>query len=177
MASSDRELRLGLSGRKLLFPEGAPFCLVCGRRPFGVRVQAFKDVDYAERRTETANMLLRRLHPILAWANRARLIKFKIEAPVCFRHYWRGRGLDFAVVVLFLLALTGMTWLGFKGKLPSESDLMGSLLKGLLVTIIAVPGFFIWRRSRGAIILPCQARRESPESVVLVYDSEAPHPK
>src|SRR5437667_7057303 len=120
VTAPDRELRLGLSGRKLVFPGGAPYCLICGKRPFGTRAQAFRDADYAERRTEVANALLRRVHPLLAWVNRARLVKFKIEAPLCFRHYWKGRGLDVAVIALFVLATAGLVWLGVKGKLPSS---------------------------------------------------------
>lgn len=174
MASPDRELRLGLSGRKVVFPEGAPFCLVCGKRPFGLRTQAFRDAEFAERRTEVANTLLRRVHPLLAWANRARLVTFKIEAPVCFRHYWKGRMLDVAVLVLFVAALSALVWLGSKGRLPSAPGEMGSLLKGALVALVLVPGFLLWRKGRGQTILPCEARREASDRVVLLYPDSAP---
>src|ERR1043166_1421597 len=166
--ATDRELRLGLSGRTLIFPDGDPFCLACGRRPFGVRLQAYKDPEFAERRTEGANFLLRRIHPLLAWANRARLVTFKIEAPVCFRHYWKGRGLDVAAVALLLAAMGALVWLGIKGKLPRAPGEIGSILKGLLIAIVLVPGFFLWRKGRGAIILPCQARREAPARLLFV---------
>ena len=43
------DLRLGLSGRTLVFAEGRPYCLVCGARPFARRALPFKDSDYAMR--------------------------------------------------------------------------------------------------------------------------------
>jgi hypothetical protein len=174
MATPQGELRLGLSGRSLIFPDGAAFCLVCGRRPFGTRAQAFRDADYAERRTEVANLLLKRVHPLLAWVNRARLVTFKIDAPLCFRHYWKGRGFDVAVIVVFVLATAGLLALGLKGKLPSGPSEVGSLLKGLLIALVLIPGFLFWRRGRRPPILPCDARRESPERVVLTYGADPP---
>ncbi|HXX93139.1 MAG TPA: hypothetical protein VEN81_05865 [Planctomycetota bacterium] len=173
----ERELKLRLSGRTLAFPGGAPWCLVCGRRPFGLRTAAFKDPDYASRRTEGANLVLQRIHPLLAWANRARLVTFKVEAPVCFRHYWRGRGAEVAGLGLFALALGGFLWLGLKGRLPDHPGEMGSLLKGFLVVIVTVPGFLLWRWRRKSPLLPCDARRETPEELILVYPGRAPRPR
>ena len=173
----ENELRLGLSGRALVFPGGAPWCLVCGRRPFGLRAVAFKDPDYAEKRTQTANLLLQRLHPILAWANRARLVSFKIDAPFCFRHYWRGRWAEIVGVLFFAAILGGFLWLGLKWKLPEGPNEMGSMMKGFLVVSVAVPGFIFWKWGRKRRLLACEARRETPDQVVLVYESAAPRPR
>jgi hypothetical protein len=173
----ENELRLGLAGRTLAFPGGAPWCLVCGRRPFATRTAAFKDPEYASRRTETANLLLQRVHPVLAWANRARLVTFKIEAPVCFRHYWRGRGAEVAGLALFAAVLVGFLWLGVKGRLPDHPNELGALLKGFLVAVVAVPGFLLWRWGRKSPLLPCEARREAPDRLLLLYEGPAPRPR
>lgn len=177
MGTPDRELRLGLEDRRLVFPNGAPYCLVCGRRPAGTRTLAFKDVDYANRQTEGANLLLQRVHPLLAWANRARLVTFKIEAPLCLRHRWRGRGLEIGVIAFFILATAALVWLGLKGRLPSGPSETGSLLKGLLIAIVLVPGYLLWKKGRKAPVLPCEVRRESPSSIVLTYPDGAPGPR
>ncbi len=176
MTDSHRELRLGLSGRSLVFPGGAPFCLVCGRRPFGTRTLGFKDTEYAERRTEVANVFLKRVHPLLAWANRARLATCKVDAPLCFRHFWRGRGLEIGVPALFVAAAAAIVILGLKGKLPS-SELAGSLLKGLLIAVVLVPGLVLWFRGRRKPVVPCEARREGPDRVVLLYEGDPPRPR
>jgi hypothetical protein len=173
----ENELRLGLSGRALVFPGGTAWCLVCGRSPFGLRSVAFKDPDYAARRTETANLLLQRVHPLLAWANRARLVTFKVDAPVCLRHYWRGRGAEIAGLLIFLAILVAFVWLGLKGMLPESPDGKGSLMKGFLVVVVAVPGFILWKWGRKARLLDCEARREAPDQVVLVYEGAPPRPR
>ena len=177
MAPIDRELRLGLSGRSLTFPGGAPYCLVCGRRPWGRRTVSLRDPDYASKRTEVANVFLGRVHPLLAWVNRARLVSFKVEAPLCFRHYWRGRGIDVGVIAAFLGVTALLVWLGVHGKLPEGATAVGSILKGLLIALVLVPGVLLWSRGRRKPILPCEARREGPESVVLLYDPAAPRPR
>ena len=172
----DNELRLGLSGRALVFPGGTAWCLICGRRPFSLRTAAFKDPDYAARRTETANLLLQRVHPLLAWVNKARLVSFKIDAPVCFRHYWRGRGPEVTGIALLVAVLTGLVWLGMKGRLPAEPNHLGSIMKGLLVAVVAIPGFLAWRWGRTSPLLPCEARREGPDQILLIYGGKAPKP-
>lgn len=177
MAPPPSELRLGLSGRSLTFPNGAPYCLVCGRRPFGTRTLGFKDTEYAGRKTEAANLLLQRVHPLLAWANRARLVSFKLDVPLCFRHTWRGRGLEIGVIGTFLLATAAVVWLGVLGKLPRGATEVGSILKALLLSIVLVPGVILWNKGRRRPVLPCDVRRESETEVVLTYPGEPPLPR
>jgi hypothetical protein len=174
---SARELRLGCRGRALLFPEGRPFCLVCGRRPLGTRTLAFKDVEYADRKTQVANLLLRRVHPLLAWFNRSRHVTFRIDAPLCLRHYWRGRILDVAVIALFLAAAAAVIGLGLAGKLPRGPSDVGSLLKGALIAIVLVPGVLVWTRARKGPVLPCEVRRAGEDAIVLTYKDEASPPR
>ena len=64
------------------------------------------------------------------------------------------------------VATAGLVWLGVKGKLPSSPGDTGSILKGLLIALVLVPGFLLWRKGRSAVILPCEARRESPDTVL-----------
>lgn len=169
------DLRLQLRDRAPVF-DGPPFCLACGRRPFGTRTVKFRDVAWAQQKTELANQLLQRVHPLLAWANRARLTSFKLDAPVCFRHYWKGRGAEIVAILLFLGAAAGLLWLGWKGRLPDHPNELGSLLKGLLIAVFAAPGYLLWKRGRGGPVLPCEGRREAPDRVLLVYPGEPPGP-
>src|SRR5579863_9220660 len=101
------ELRLGLSGRELIFGEGGPFCLVCGARPFARRPLPFQDPDYALRKSQNLRSLLQWIHPALAYFNWRRRVGFSIEAPLCFRHFWRGLLGELAVIGAFVLALGG----------------------------------------------------------------------
>lgn len=169
------ELRLRLQGRAPVF-DGPRYCLACGARPFGTRTVKFRDVAYAQQRTELANQILRRVHPVLAWVNRARLTSFKLDAPVCLRHYWKGRGAEIVAILLFLAAATALVWLGLKGKLPDHPNEVGSILKGLLIAVVAAPGYLLWKRGRGGPVLPCDGRREAPDRILLVYPGEPPKP-
>ena len=85
------ELRLGLSGRALVFGDGAPYCLVCGARPFGRRSIPCRDADYARRKSQNLNSILEWLNPALAYFNWRRKVSFAIDAPLCVRHFWRAR--------------------------------------------------------------------------------------
>jgi hypothetical protein len=169
------ELRLRLQGRSPVF-EGAPFCLACGGRPFGTRTVKIRDVAWAQQRTELANQILRRVHPILAWVNRARLASFKLDVPVCFRHFWKGRGAEIVAILLFLASASGLIWLALKGRLPDHPNEVGSVLKGLLIAVVAAPGYLLWKRNRTAPLLPCEVRREAPDRVLLVYPGDPPGP-
>jgi hypothetical protein len=77
-------------------------------------------------------------------------------------------------ILLFLASLSGLIYLAFRGRLPDHPNEVGSLLKGLLIAVVAAPGYLLWRRSRGGPILPCEARREAPDRVLLVYPGDPP---
>jgi hypothetical protein len=171
------ELRLGLEGRTILFPDGRPFCLACGRPPTGTRLVAFRDAAYAERASAGADSILGWVHPLLAWANRRRQVMLKFEAPLCFCHRMTGRWSDLVLLTLFLALLGLILVLGWGGLLPGEPGKRGGLLK---VALIAVPlaGGAVFHRFRSKrALLPCSAHRESADLVVLVYEDGAPKPR
>jgi hypothetical protein len=168
------ELKLGLSGRRVIFPDGRPFCLVCGATPRGLRRVSFKDPEFAERATEGVNLLLQHVHPALAWANKTRLVRFDFEAPLCFRHLWKGRLGEILVIGLFLVCLALFVVLWLKGRLPNQANLTGSYLKTILVSIPVLGAWLLWKRSVRKPLLPCQAKRLSKEMIVLSYPESAP---
>jgi hypothetical protein len=98
------ELRLGLSGRALVFADGAPFCLICGRRPFARRTLPCRDSDYARRKSQNLNSILEWMNPALAYFNWRRKVSFSIDAPLCLRHFWRGLAGEFVVIGAFIAA-------------------------------------------------------------------------
>jgi len=171
------ELRLELSGRAVVFPDGRPFCLACGRRPFSTRMVAFKDPDYADRRTEGANTILGWVHPALAWANRERLVSFKIDAPVCWIHFLRGRELDLAMTALFAAALGTLVLLSVQGVIPRRPGDLGAALKAGLVAFPILGAWFAVRFRSKRALLPCEGRRESKDRVVLTYPAGVPGPR
>jgi len=171
-----RELRLGLSGRTLSFPDNRPFCLACGRRPLATRIVSFTDVEFADRETSGVNTLLNLVHPALGWANRHRLVAFKIDAPVCWIHFLRGRAIDLAMIALFALALVILIALSITGVIPRRPDELGAMLKVGLVAFLTLGAWFAYRFRSKRAVLPCQGRRESRDHVVLLYEGEAPHP-
>jgi hypothetical protein len=168
------ELRLGLSGRALVFGDGAPFCLVCGARPFGRRSIPCKDADYARRKSQNLNSLLEWLNPALAYFNWRRKMSFSIDAPLCVRHFWRGLLGEFLVIGALIAAMAALFVLWAKGKLPSGSSETGALLKGGLVGIVLVGGWLTSRLGKPRPVLPCDVKRESDDRVVLVYPAGAP---
>lgn len=175
MASS--ELRLGLDGRRVVFPGGRDFCLACGRRPIATRIVGFTDVEYAERETAGVNSLLGWVHPALAWANRERLVSFKIDAPVCLVHFLRGRAIDLALIAVFAAALVVLVVLSVRGVIPRKPGELGATLKAGLVAFPILGAWFAHRFRSKRAVLPCRGRRESRDRFLLVYEGEAPAPR
>jgi hypothetical protein len=163
------ELRLGLEGRRVIFPQGRPFCLACGRRPWATRTVAFSDVEFADRETAGVNSLLNFVHPALGWANRERMVSFKIDAPVCGIHFLRGRVLDLALIALFAATLVALVVLSVRGILPRKEGEVGAALKGGLVALPILSAWFAYRFRSKRAALPCQGRRESRDRMVLTY--------
>jgi hypothetical protein len=171
------ELRLGLSGRALAFPEGRPFCLVCGAPPFARRTLPCRDGDYAMRTSRDLNSILQWVNPALAYFNWRRKAAFSIDAPLCFRHFWRGLLGEFLVIGAFVAALVALAVLWIKGKLPSGPSEAGALLKGGLVAIFLVGGWLLSRLGPGRPVLPCVVKRETETRVLLVYPDGLPTPR
>lgn len=168
------DLRLGLSGRDLSFPDSRPFCLVCGGRPFARRTLPFKDADYAMRKSRDLNSILEWINPALAYFNWRRKAAFAIDAPLCFRHFWRGLLGEFLIIGAFIAALAAIVVLWFKDKLPAGPSGTGALLKGGLIAIFLVGGWLLSRRGPGRPVLPCDVKRESDTQVLLVYRNGVP---
>jgi hypothetical protein len=168
------DLRLGLAGRTLAFPDGRPFCLACGRRPLATRLVKFKDVDYANRRAEGLNTILNHVHPALAWANRARFMGFTLNVPVCFRHYFAGRLVDLGLTALSVAGIATLIVLAVKGVLPRKEGEMGQLLKAGLLLCVVLGGWAGLRFRSRKPLLPCDVRREGQDSVLLVYPEGIP---
>jgi hypothetical protein len=171
------ELRLGLSGRALDFADGRPFCLVCGARPFARRPLPFQDGDYAMRKSRDLNSLLEWVNPALAYFNWRRKAAFVIDAPLCFRHYWRGLLGEFLIIGTFVAALVALVVLWAKGMLPSGPSELGALMKGGLIAIFLVGGWLLSRRGPSRPVLPCDVRRETETRVVLRYPDGLPTPR
>lgn len=171
------ELRLGLSGRALVFPEGRPFCLVCGAPPFARRTVPCRDGDYALRTSRDLNSLLEWINPALAYFNWRRKAAFSIDAPLCFRHFWRGLLGEFVVIGAFVIALVALVIAWAKGKLPSGPSETGALLKGGLIAIFLVGGWLLSRFGPRAPVLPCAVKRETETRIVLVYPDGFPAPR
>lgn len=168
------ELRLGLSGRALVFRDGAPFCLVCGAKPFGRRSIPCRDADYARRKSQNLNSILEWFNPALAYFNWRRKMSFAIDAPLCIRHFWRGLTGDFLVIGALAAAVAGLVVLWAMGKLPSGPSHAGAWMKAGLVAIVLVGGGLVSRLGRPRALLPCEVKRESDERVLLIYPGGAP---
>ena len=157
-----------------MFPDGGAFCLVCGRRPFRGRVISVIDNEYAERQAGTANAVLQTIHPILGGLNKLRMATFSFDAPLCLLHYWRGRYMELAAMVLYLLAAIGVVMMCFLDLLPAWISEGGRALKGVAIGFVILGAFLFLRRLGKREILPCKVRRESKERIILVYEREAP---
>ncbi|MBI3855033.1 MAG: hypothetical protein HY293_05015 [Planctomycetes bacterium] len=168
------ELRLGLSGRSLVFGDGAPFCLVCGARPFARRSIPCSDADYARRKSQNLNSILEWLNPVLAYLNWRRKMSFSIDAPLCLRHFWRGLAGEFLVLGALAAAIAGIFVLWAKDKLPSGPSGMGAWLKAGLIGIVLGGGWLISRLGKPRPILPCDVKRETDDRVLLVYPEAVP---
>ena len=168
------ELRLGLEGRALLFRDGPPFCLVCGARPFARRSIPCKDSDYAMRKSQNFNSILEWVNPALAYFNWRRKVSFSIDAPVCFRHFWRGLLGEFLVIGALVAAIIGIFVLWIKGRLPAGPSNAGAWLKFGLIGIVLGGGWVLSRLGRPQPLLPCDVKREADDRVLLLYPAGIP---
>src|SRR5438876_659209 len=74
--------------------------------------------DYARRKSQNLNSLLEWLNPALAYFNWRRKVGFSIDAPLCFRHFWRGLVGEFVVLGAFAAAVGTLFFLWWRGRLP-----------------------------------------------------------
>ena len=168
------ELRLGFSDGDLVFSDGGPFCLVCGRRPFRSRIVSFKDNEYAERQAGAVSTVLETIHPMLGGLNKLRMASFSFAAPLCLLHYWRGRFLELTATVLYVLTAISVVVLYFLDLLPVWFSAGERALKGVAVGFVVLGAILFLRRSGTREILPCEVRRGSKTDLILIYNREAP---
>ena len=166
-----REVKLGLSGRALVF-DGPAYCLACGRRPMSTRTVTFKDAGYAERRSEGLNTILNHVHPALAWANHARFVKFTLDVPVCLLHFFKGRALDLLLVGVSIAGAIALITLAILGKLPRKEGEIGNLLKAGLLLSVLLGGWAGLRFRSKKPLLPCEVKRVADDKVLLLYPQE-----
>lgn len=168
-----RELRVGLEGKRLVFPDGKAACLACGGEPAGVRRVWFEEVAGALPGTGD----LARFNNLAAGA-RAIAERITFDAPLCRAHRAKARWLSVGCA-LCALAVVGMIALGIwlvgspSGR-RKETFLQkwGPILLGLLP---AIPGYFLWqRKDRGG--LTCEVRREGASGLVLCWPDSADGP-
>lgn len=160
-----RELRLELQGRRLVFPDGKPVCLVCFGEPAGSRSVWFEDLGHHAGFSKTA---------ALETGVQAIRERIAFDAPLCRPHRARARWFGLGGG-LCMLAAVGMIALGAMlfGATPgrkSKSFLAewGPVLLGLLP---AIPGYLLWRKKdRGG--LSCEVRREGATGLVLSFSDD-----
>lgn len=170
------QVRLGLSGRALVFGDTSPWCLVCGSRPFARRSIPCRDADYAMRQSRDLNSLLEWINPALAYFNWRRKASFSIHAPLCFRHFWRGLLGEFLVIGALLVAVVAIFVLWCRGHLPSGPSIAGAWLKFALIGIVVGGSWLLSRLGKPRSILPCIVKRESETQVILIYPEGLPFP-
>jgi hypothetical protein len=129
------------------------------------------------RKSRDLNSLLEWINPFLAYLNWRRKVAFSIEAPLCFRHFWRGLLGEFLIIGTFVAALAALGVLWAKGRLPSGPSETGALLKGGLIAIFLIGGWLLSRRGPGRPVLPCAVKRETETLVLLVYPDGPPTPR
>jgi hypothetical protein len=170
------ELRLGLDGRELQFPDGRPFCLVCGDTPSGTRRVWFEDTGAA-----SAGLPGHIGSADHALGTGARAIANRIDfhAPLCSRHRRRAVVIGLAALGCMLLAV-GVIILDhylidyLKGllKIRRRYDDIVGWMAFLPSLIPAGFGVYFWRKKdRGG--LTCDVRREA-ELLVLTYSERTP---
>ena len=172
MNAMAEELRLGLQGHALLFPDGKPFCLVCGAEPRGTRRVWFEDVVQGGKGIERLGTRV----GSLATGVRALAGRIAFDAPHCRAHRARAILTGAAAAGLFLLALavlaTGAILLrGGSARRGSGAGIAEWIVMGLAL-LPGSAGAFLWiRKDRGG--LACGVRREDDE-LVLTYEGRVP---
>jgi hypothetical protein len=166
------ELRLGLKGRELVFPDGKAFCLVCGAAPAGTRRVWFEDMGSAG--LAASGEIGSTRH---ALGTGARVIASRIEfqAPLCGPHKTRAIRTGLGAIACMLLGV-GVLVLGnvvlSRFKILRKYEDFSRWIPFIPALVPAGFGYVFWRRKdRGG--LPCEARRDE-EDLVLTYPDRAP---
>ena len=153
MTGQENLLVVELKGRKVVFPEGAAFCLACGAKPAGTRHVFFAgmlDFDAPD--------------PMQAEAKNA---KVDFDAPLCVAHLKKATLYTFGAIGLMLLTLgviSSGVILGLKNWL--------TVILGLLVGIPAC--VLWWMKDKGG--LECSAGSGREVGFGLWYPGGAPEP-
>ncbi|HYE98595.1 MAG TPA: hypothetical protein VEJ18_06765 [Planctomycetota bacterium] len=161
-----RELRLGLDGKALVFPDGRPICLACGAEPTGTRRVWFETMDAGADLSRPGSLE----RGVAALRHRV-----AFDATLCGRHLRRARGLSLKAAGLGLLSVALLVGaiVGFKAAgwdLSKEKSLLG-YLPFVPALVPAVFAYFAWQaKDRGG--LDCEARRDG-EDLVLTYPAPA----
>jgi hypothetical protein len=168
------ELRLGLAGRNLVFPGGAPFCLVCGAAPSGSRRVWFEDTGAAG---QAASGHLGSTRHALGTGVRAIADRIEFQAPLCPPHRTRALLIGLGAFGC-MLAAVGVLVLGIvllrQFKIPRKYEDLSLWIPFIPALVPAGFGALFWKRKdRGG--LSCEARREG-EDLILIYPDRVPGP-
>jgi hypothetical protein len=155
-----RELRLGLDGTRLVFPDGRPVCLGCGAEPAGTRRVWFEDVRSGAGLTQAATM------EAAASGLKNRIV---FDAPLCAAHRARARWRSLGTFLCFLGILGVVALMAVLESRAGRKGLSSGVKYGLyaLALLPGVPMFFLWQsKDRGG--LSCRVSREN-DGLVLTF--------
>lgn len=160
-----KELRLGLQGVKLAFPDGKAVCLVCFGEPAGLRRVWFEELREHHGFTKAE---------ALGTGVAAIRDRIAFDAPLCRAHRARARWLGVGAA-LCMLAAVGMIALGAMlfGASPGKKSksFLAEWGPVLLAFLPGIPGYLLWRKKdRGG--LACEVRREGATGLVLSFPDD-----
>ena len=159
-------IELELSGKKVVFPETKPFCLVCGAKPVGTKQVWFE--DHVDTVTESGAGKLGAGAGAIAE-------RITFEAPLCGVHRKQARLLSLKTAgfsVLAMILAGGGATLGVTQKWPEP------VIFGLAIVLGGWPGVMAgiyWvQKDRGG--LTCKAHLEDDGTLVLKWNPKDSSP-
>lgn len=161
-----KEIRVGLDGTRLIFPDGRAVCLACGAEPAGTRRVWFEDVPAGAGFTQlgTAKAAVAGLKNRIAF-----------DAPLCAAHRSRARWRSLGTFLCFLGMLGVVALMVYLESKAGRKGLSSGVKYGLyaLALIPGLPMYFLWQsKDRGG--LTCSVSREDDGLRLTFPDPPAP---
>jgi hypothetical protein len=164
---------LGLNKRTIVFPDGRPYCLICGAPATGSRQVWFEDIGSAGPAHGIPGDKGYGLD-VGVQAIRSRLT---FDAPLCRVHRRQALFLSLKAVGLFLLSVGILVAGGMvidRLKLPRNLSWVGQYAPFVPALPVAIVAGVLWKRKdRGG--LTCKASSDQGR-LVLEYESPLPRP-
>ena len=157
-------LHLELHAGAVTFPDGRPFCLICGGNPHSVRRVYFERFGSGGAFVGAIGAGIRAIQT-----------RIEFEAPLCKRHYWRATLSGWIGVLMIMAGLIYVFTRPVRATTGGDAATSDTWLMILWCGWVGLGGWLWARKDSGG--LPCDVSLESEGRLLLKYSRGVPFPE